>query len=147
MKMTPVWLCHFCVKTSYICVSYQWEGMGDLAIWRDFCSKAVSRKKFVTVVVLDDLPNSLQSHCICIHLVWTHVVQRCGLGWVTWTHMQYRYCMVWDHFSKRLLHMQKMWSLIFLIFCTTQIKYICIIKVCINDTLQPQKELARNYKM
>lgn len=92
--MRAVRLCLFCVKTSYIGVSYQWEGVGDLAVWRKFRSEAVSWKEFVTVVVLDDLPNSLQSHCICIHLVWTHVVQRCGLGWVTWTHIQYTYCVM-----------------------------------------------------
>lgn len=54
---------------------YQWEGVGDLAIWGKFSSEAVRWKEFVTVVVLDNLPHSLQSHGICIHLVRTHVVQ------------------------------------------------------------------------
>ena len=64
--------------------AYQWEGVGDLAIRRQFRSEAVRWEEFVTVVVLDDLPHCLQSHGVRIHLVRTHVMQGGGLGRVTW---------------------------------------------------------------
>lgn len=68
---------------SSVSVSYQWEGVGDLAIWRKLCSKAICWEEFVTIVVLDDLPYSFQSHGIRIHLVRAHIMQWGWLGWVT----------------------------------------------------------------
>lgn len=75
-------MCHASVN-SFACVSYQWECMGDFAIRGELSSKAVGRKELVTVVVLDYLSHCFQGHGICIHLVWTHIVEGRWLGWVT----------------------------------------------------------------
>lgn len=53
--------------------------MGDCAIRGHLSSKTIGRKEFVTVVVLDNLSYSFQSHCICVHLVRTHIMEGSGL--------------------------------------------------------------------
>lgn len=62
---------------------YQWELMWHPSIRGQFGSKAESGEHLVAVVVLNDLPNSLQSHGVCVELVGVHVVQGRGLRGVT----------------------------------------------------------------
>ena len=57
--------------------------MRDLAIRGQLGSKSVGREQLVTVVVLDDLPDSLQGHGVGVHLVRAHIVEGSGLGRVT----------------------------------------------------------------
>lgn len=66
-----------------LCVSYQWEAVGDFAIRGQLSSETVGRKELVAVVVLDNLTYCFQGHGICIHLVGTHIVKGGGLGGVT----------------------------------------------------------------
>lgn len=47
-------------------------------------SKPQRREHLVTVVVLDDFSHCLQSQGVGVHLVGVHVMERRGLGWVTW---------------------------------------------------------------
>lgn len=62
---------------------HQWKLVWHPSIGWQLGSKAQSRKHLVTVVVLDDLPDSLQGHGVGIQLVGVHVVQRSGLRGVT----------------------------------------------------------------
>lgn len=59
--------------------AHQRKLVGDLAIRRDFGTKAVGREELVTVVVLDDFPHCLQCQGIGAQLVGARVVQRGGL--------------------------------------------------------------------
>lgn len=59
------------------------ELMGDSPIWRQLSTKSQSREHLITVVVLDDLSHGLQGHGIGVHLVWVHVMQWSGLGWIS----------------------------------------------------------------
>lgn len=89
----------------YMCVSYQWEGVGDFAIRGQLSSKTVGRKELVTVIVLDNLTHCFQGHGICIHLVGAHIVKGSGLGGVTLeedTHTQHS--KVNDNMSSCLLY-------------------------------------------
>ena len=63
---------------------YQGELMGHPPIRRQLGPEAQGGEHLVTVVVLYDLPHCLQGHGISVHLVWVHVVEGGGLGWVTW---------------------------------------------------------------
>lgn len=65
-----------------MCVSHQWESVGDFAIRGQLSSETIGRKELVTVVVLDNLTHCFQGHGICIHLVGTHIVEGGGLGGV-----------------------------------------------------------------
>lgn len=62
-----------------MCVSHQWESVGDFAIRWQLSAEAIRRKELVTVVVLDNLPHCFQGHGICIHLIGTHIVEGGGL--------------------------------------------------------------------
>lgn len=57
--------------------------MGDPSVRGQFGSKPQGGEHLVTVVVLDNLPDSLEGHGIGIHLVRVHVVQRSRLGWIS----------------------------------------------------------------
>lgn len=59
--------------------THQRELVGDSAIRGQLSTESKRRKHLVTVVVLDDLPHSLQGHGVGIHLVRVHVMQRSGL--------------------------------------------------------------------
>lgn len=61
----------------------QGELVGHSTIWGQFSSKSQGRKHLVTVVVLDNLPDSLKGHGVGIHLVRVHVVQWSRLGWIS----------------------------------------------------------------
>lgn len=62
---------------------HQWENMGDSAVRGQLGSKTVGREELVTVVVLDNLSHSFQGHCICIHLIRTHIMEGGGLRGIT----------------------------------------------------------------
>ena len=55
--------------------------MGDSSVRGQFGSKPQGGEHLV--VVLDNLPDSLEGHGIGIHLVRVHVVQRSRLGWIS----------------------------------------------------------------
>lgn len=53
--------------------------MRDLAIRREFSSKAIGREEFVTVIILDDFPYGFKGHGVRVQLIRVHVVERCRL--------------------------------------------------------------------
>ena len=63
---------------------HQRKSVWDFAVRGQLGSEAISREELVTVIVLYDLSHCFQRHGVGIHLVGAHVVQRGGLGWVTW---------------------------------------------------------------
>lgn len=71
-------------ENSSACMCHQWKNMGDFAIRGQLSSKTIGGKEFVTVVVLDNLSYSFQGHCICIHLVRTHIMEGSGLRGIPW---------------------------------------------------------------
>lgn len=75
---------------------HQWKLMWHPSIRRQFGSKAQSGEHLVTVVVLNDLPNSLQCHGVGVQLVGVHVVQRSWLWRVTcWPNQSRGQCGWW----------------------------------------------------
>lgn len=63
--------------------THQGKLMGHPSIRRQLGSKAQRGEHLVAVVVLNDLADRLQGHGVGVQLVWAHVVERGGLGWVS----------------------------------------------------------------
>lgn len=61
-------------------VTHQSEFVGHASVGRQLGTKAQRWEHLVTVVVLNDLSHSFESHAVGVQLVWIHVVQGSWLG-------------------------------------------------------------------